>query len=182
MDALRWLLSDEFARFKGTFAAGGPYGVPALAGALIFALGWYALRRRARGREFRLDAFIRAVFPRRIWLHASSLVDMRLWVLNTLVFASGYSLLAFGALACRDAVVAMLTRLLGAHSPTHWPIGLVMIIATLGELLAYEFGYWAAHYLFHRIPALWEFHKVHHSAEVMTTFTEMRQHPIEPHH
>ena len=50
---------------------------------------------------------------------------------------------------------------------------------TFGELLAFEFGYWASHYVFHRIPALWEFHKVHHSAEVMTTLTEMRQHPIE---
>src|SRR5947209_5477222 len=54
-----------------------------------------------------------------------------------------------------------------------------LLIATLAELLAFEFGYWAAHYAFHRIPALWEFHKVHHSAEVMTTFTEMRQHPVE---
>jgi sterol desaturase/sphingolipid hydroxylase (fatty acid hydroxylase superfamily) len=33
--------------------------------------------------------------------------------------------------------------------------------------------------MFHFIPALWEFHKVHHSAEVLTTFTEMRTHPVE---
>ena len=52
-------------------------------------------------------------------------------------------------------------------------------MATLFELLAYELAYWFGHYLFHRIPALWEFHKVHHSAEVMTTFTELRQHPVE---
>jgi sterol desaturase/sphingolipid hydroxylase (fatty acid hydroxylase superfamily) len=26
---------------------------------------------------------------------------------------------------------------------------------------------------------VWEFHKVHHSAEVMTTLTELRQHPVE---
>ena len=32
---------------------------------------------------------------------------------------------------------------------------------------------------FHKIPALWEFHKVHHSAEVMTPLTELRQHPVE---
>ena len=52
-------------------------------------------------------------------------------------------------------------------------------MATVFELLAYELAYWFGHYLFHRIPALWEFHKVHHSAEVMTTFTELRQHPVE---
>ena len=31
----------------------------------------------------------------------------------------------------------------------------------------------------HRVPALWEFHKVHHSAEVLTPLTEWRQHPVE---
>ena len=47
------------------------------------------------------------------------------------------------------------------------------------QLLASELAYWFAHYCFHKIPALWEFHKVHHSAEVMTTLTELRQHPVE---
>ena len=47
------------------------------------------------------------------------------------------------------------------------------------QLLAYELAYWFAHYCFHKVPALWEFHKVHHSAEVMTTLTELRQHPVE---
>ena len=47
------------------------------------------------------------------------------------------------------------------------------------QILAYELAYWSAHYGFHKIPALWEFHKVHHSAEVMTTLTELRQHPVE---
>ena len=35
------------------------------------------------------------------------------------------------------------------------------------------------HYLFHKVPALWEFHKVHHSAEVMTPITAYRMHPLE---
>ena len=31
----------------------------------------------------------------------------------------------------------------------------------------------------HRIPVLWAFHQVHHSAETMTPFTIFRTHPIE---
>ena len=31
----------------------------------------------------------------------------------------------------------------------------------------------------HRIPALWEFHKVHHSAEVLTPITFYRSHPVD---
>ena len=45
--------------------------------------------------------------------------------------------------------------------------------------VAVEFGYWLAHLLMHKIPALWEFHKVHHSAQVLTPLTEWRQHPVE---
>jgi sterol desaturase/sphingolipid hydroxylase (fatty acid hydroxylase superfamily) len=95
------------------------------------------------------------------------------------VLAAAYGWLAVSGLTCRDIVVGALTRGLGAHAPLAWPVWLVMGMATLFELLAYELGYWGSHYLFHRIPALWEFHKVHHSAEVMTTLTEMRQHPVE---
>jgi sterol desaturase/sphingolipid hydroxylase (fatty acid hydroxylase superfamily) len=33
--------------------------------------------------------------------------------------------------------------------------------------------------LLHDIPVLWEFHKVHHSAEVLTPLTAYRVHPVE---
>jgi sterol desaturase/sphingolipid hydroxylase (fatty acid hydroxylase superfamily) len=36
-----------------------------------------------------------------------------------------------------------------------------------------------SHWLCHRIPPLWELHKVHHSAEVLTPLTLFRVHPIE---
>ena len=36
-----------------------------------------------------------------------------------------------------------------------------------------------AHYLQHRFPLLWEFHKVHHSAEVLTPITVYRMHPVD---
>jgi sterol desaturase/sphingolipid hydroxylase (fatty acid hydroxylase superfamily) len=38
---------------------------------------------------------------------------------------------------------------------------------------------WLAHYLFHAIPELWEFHKVHHSAEHLNFVTADRHHPVE---
>jgi sterol desaturase/sphingolipid hydroxylase (fatty acid hydroxylase superfamily) len=179
MEALRSLAAAGASHVLGTFAPTSPYGAPALVGALLFALGWFLLRRLARGRPLRFRAFVRAMFPRRILLHPSSWVDLGLWTLNTIVFASGYVLLALGAFFWRDRVIAALTGAFGAHRPLGVPTGLALLVSTLAELLAYEFAYWGAHYAFHRIPALWEFHKVHHSAEVMTTLTEMRQHPIE---
>ena len=136
-------------------------------------------RRRSRGRPVSVRGFLRTIFAGRIVWNPSSIVDIEMWALNGLVLAGGYGYLAFGNVFCRDATLAGLDAAFGARPPTAWPDWTVLAMATLFELLAYELAYWFGHFLFHRIPALWEFHKVHHSAEVMTTFTELRQHPVE---
>ena len=104
---------------------------------------------------------------------------MRLWALNGVVFASAYGMLGLGLFFWRDAIVAGLTHVFGPRAPAHWPAWTILTLATVLQLLDYELAYWFGHFLFHKVPALWEFHKVHHSAEVMTTFTELRQHPVE---
>ena len=42
-----------------------------------------------------------------------------------------------------------------------------------------DFSRFYIHYLLHKIPFLWEFHKVHHSAEIMSPITLYRSHPVE---
>ena len=162
-----------------TFKPSSAYGAPALAGALAVCALYYVIRRRARGRASSVNGFLRSTFPKRILLHPSSLIDMRLWALNAVVFASAYGMLGLGLFFWRDTIVAALTHAFGPHSPTLWPSWTIVALATLLQLLASELAYWFAHYCFHKVPALWEFHKVHHSAEVMTTLTELRQHPVE---
>ena len=54
-----------------------------------------------------------------------------------------------------------------------------MAVCTITISLVDNFTYYWEHRLFHRVPFLWEFHKIHHSAEVMTPFTVLRKHPIE---
>ncbi len=130
MEALRWLLERGASRVIGTFAPASPYGAPALCGALLFALGWFLWRRRERGRPVNLKAFVRVMFPRRILLHPSSLVDVGLWTLNTIVFASGYALLALGSFFWRDHTVGALTGLFGAHGAPGVPPGLALLVST----------------------------------------------------
>jgi sterol desaturase/sphingolipid hydroxylase (fatty acid hydroxylase superfamily) len=51
--------------------------------------------------------------------------------------------------------------------------------ALIVYFLAVDFvGYWA-HRLCHRVPALWELHRYHHSAPEMTGLTAYRDHPME---
>ena len=46
-------------------------------------------------------------------------------------------------------------------------------------LLAYDLSYYIYHYLQHKVPLMWELHKVHHSAEVMVGVTQGRVHPLD---
>jgi sterol desaturase/sphingolipid hydroxylase (fatty acid hydroxylase superfamily) len=45
--------------------------------------------------------------------------------------------------------------------------------------IAYDFGRFVAHSLLHDVPVLWEFHKVHHSAETLNPLTTFRAHPLD---
>ncbi len=163
----------------GTFGPNSPYGAPALFGALLFSALYYVRRRKARGRRTSVRGLVRSIFPASLVFHPSSLVDMRMWALNSVVFASAYSMVGVGMLVWRDATSHGLANVFGPYAPPPWPEWTVLALASVLGLLAHEFAYWFGHYLFHKVPALWEFHKVHHSAEAMTIFTEMRQHPVE---
>jgi sterol desaturase/sphingolipid hydroxylase (fatty acid hydroxylase superfamily) len=55
----------------------------------------------------------------------------------------------------------------------------VRIVFTIAFFLAYDFGRFVMHCLLHDVPLLWEFHKIHHSAEVLTPMTTFRAHPLE---
>jgi sterol desaturase/sphingolipid hydroxylase (fatty acid hydroxylase superfamily) len=165
--------------FRSLFGWGSPYGLPSLIGALLFTLGFYLVHRLRRGQKIGPADFVRTIFPRELIFSASSRLDMRMWLVNGLVLSVVYGVVSIGAVMCSHATQTGLVGLFGPLTPIAWPGFVVMALATVSGLLAYELAYWFGHYLFHRYAFLWEFHKVHHSAEQMTVFTELRQHPVE---
>jgi sterol desaturase/sphingolipid hydroxylase (fatty acid hydroxylase superfamily) len=55
------------------------------------------------------------------------------------------------------------------------PAGLAGVLA----FAALDFAFYAAHVSWHKIPALWAYHSVHHSDPAMDVTTTIRQHPVE---
>lgn len=53
------------------------------------------------------------------------------------------------------------------------------LAALIVFFIATDFVQWLTHILLHRIPFLWEFHKVHHSVEVMGFAAHLRYHWME---
>src|SRR5260370_2499070 len=54
-----------------------------------------------------------------------------------------------------------------------------IVVATIANLLATDAALFFSHYAMHKVPILWQFHKTHHSAQVLTPFTVNRVHPID---
>jgi sterol desaturase/sphingolipid hydroxylase (fatty acid hydroxylase superfamily) len=49
----------------------------------------------------------------------------------------------------------------------------------VGTIAAQDFMNFLGHFLMHKVPVLWSFHKVHHSATVLTPITGHRIHPVQ---
>ncbi len=155
-----------------------PFSLLSLAAAFVVAGGFFLVRRpRSGNRSTR--GLLRRVLPRAIWRHPSTRLDLAMFVANILLWALIYGAAVVTSTVWRDFAFDGLTAVFGpgeTRSFATWP---VVALVTVIMLLAFDLGYWLGHWALHRVPALWEIHKVHHSAEVMTPFTEWRQNPLE---
>jgi sterol desaturase/sphingolipid hydroxylase (fatty acid hydroxylase superfamily)/predicted lipoprotein len=145
---------------------------PFLAFAGVIAVATLAARGVGVGRA------ARGIFSRDVWLHRSALADYRLIAARALlrvlfVGARGVSVLAVAAM-----VLGQARHHLGSPGLVGLPL-LAAAVYTLGVFVAEDAGRFYLHRWMHRSPLLWEFHKVHHSAEVLTPLTLYRTHPVE---
>ncbi len=74
-----------------------------------------------------------------------------------------------------DALAAIGINNLLAFEVMSWPVWAHL----LAGFLVRDFVQWWTHRLLHRVPALWEFHKVHHSVEQMGFAAHLRYHWME---
>ncbi len=158
----------------------GGFSIASLASAALIAGAFLYFRRPAkRRRAVKFKVLMRAFFPRHMMQSRSTRADLMLMVLNVFFFG----LISSAAFLSHAAVSAFahdtLTGVFGELSPTTLSNVMTALISTFAIYVAYEVGYYVDHYLCHRVPFLWEFHKVHHSAEVLTPITNARVHPID---
>lgn len=118
------------------------------------------------------------LLPREVYTHRSNLLDIKLFVTNKLVAFLGITgALFFPALVA----TSVLTLLTGKEAePPMEPLGWGTSLAgTIVIVLVSDFCKYWAHRWHHELRALWPFHAVHHSADVLTPLTVMRVHPVE---
>lgn len=124
-----------------------------------------------------LGQFRRAYFSRTLWWHPSVRADYRYYLVNGILYP-----LVFAPMVLSGLAVALWLRgllgdaLTGLAGP--WG-GLPRLIFTLLFFVLYDLGRFISHSMLHDVPVLWEFHKVHHSAEALIPLTASRVHPVD---
>ncbi|MBI2393675.1 MAG: sterol desaturase family protein [Deltaproteobacteria bacterium] len=146
---------------------------PFLASALALAIGFWVVRERRR------VGLLSYLFPRAVWWHASARLDYKLLFARAVVRALIFAPLAISATTLAVELATIIRLRVGMAPTSTVPASVVVPSFTVTLFLADDLGRFALHRLMHRVPALWELHKVHHSAEVLTPLSLYRVHPIE---
>jgi sterol desaturase/sphingolipid hydroxylase (fatty acid hydroxylase superfamily) len=146
----------------------------------LCALFVYLRLRKTRSDE--ATSFLAFLFPKRVWKHPSAWLDVRYFFFHRI---TGHFFVAGGGVFASVAVLLLLTGGDGLSASadtlvlTGWAgfgasVGFVVVATIVADFTAFYM-----HYLQHKIPVLWQFHKVHHSAEVMHPLSNYREHPID---
>jgi sterol desaturase/sphingolipid hydroxylase (fatty acid hydroxylase superfamily) len=144
------------------------------------AAGVYLRSERAAAGRRGVRGLLRFCFPPEVWRHPSAWLDVRYFFAHQMLRVWIYGALASAvALASADEAARALGWLLGGPGPPR-PIGLgARAATTLVAVALADFAGFLAHWLQHKIPLLWAFHKVHHSAPVMHPLSNYREHWID---
>lgn len=131
-----------------------------------------------RGQQLKSD--FKKLFSWRIWLHPSSLVDIKCLFVNNWIYILLVAPFIWNAQYVLVWLAYWMNQVFESKGMwNHWPQWLVTSFYTLVLFTCSDLSRYLLHYAFHRYSWLWRFHKVHHSAEVLTPMTLYRAHPVE---
>lgn len=167
------VIQPFFAVLRDTELLYWPY---LLSAAVLTVLVYLTARGSRRGIVVR--GHTGSYFSRAIWWHPSARADYRFYVVNAILFPALFGLFLVSDIWVGKQVTALLNHLFGARDTAEAGV-VAYIIYTLTFFLLYDFGRFFGHYIQHRSDILWAFHKVHHSAEVLTPISNARAHPID---
>ncbi len=133
-----------------------------------------------RSGDERRRGFASFLFPREIYLHPDAFTGYGVYIINKVLFAvlGGFIILNLSG-PISLAVSDWLSReapFLALAGPPPFLIALIVggVLFVIQDFYLFYF-----HYLCHKIPALWEVHKLHHAPRVLTPFSDFQVHPIE---
>lgn len=121
----------------------------------------------------------RVIMSSKLWLHPSAKLDYYYFFIS--YFINIFLLVPFiiSAKTIALGVNKFLYAKFDYFENSFFSYGEIIFLYTITLFLVSDFTRYWLHRFLHTIPFLWEFHKVHHSAKVLTPITFYRVHPVE---
>lgn len=133
-------------------------------------------------RRMSQKSFLSFLFPKEVWSHPSAQLDLKYFFFHGLIgqfILRGVAamMLAIGVTVGLGSEFDLINN---STSPYNQSLTVIIAVAFLIIVnLVADFAGFFIHYLQHKIPLLWQFHKVHHAGEVMHPISNYREHPID---
>jgi sterol desaturase/sphingolipid hydroxylase (fatty acid hydroxylase superfamily) len=170
------ILSFVASKLFALVLSPGTFSLASLVSALCVAMLFLGLKRRRR--PLRLRVLLRALFPRRLRRSRSARADVAFFFFTFFLVGLLFGWAVVSIHVIDNGINQLLSANFGAQ-PMRLGGWTATVLMTFVLFVAYELGYWIDHYLSHNVPFLWEFHKVHHTAEVLSPLTNFRVHPVD---
>lgn len=159
------------------------FGLYLLMAAVIGVVSWVYYRYMAKP-DHKPDnvqkGLLGFIFDKDVFLHKSAIQDYFYFVANAVIYVGIVSQLLISIHFFMIIFSGMLNGMFGTPAEPLMQVSVLSVVLyTLAFALAMDFAVFITHYLQHKIPLLWQFHQVHHSAEVLTPMTIYRMHPVD---
>ncbi|QMU66415.1 MAG: hypothetical protein GKR88_20405 [Flavobacteriaceae bacterium] len=125
------------------------------------------------------------LFPKKIYLHKSAILGYKFYLIDPIIRLLFFNRALQIPISAFIFVKVQLLLVTWLGEPAYevnliekYPIFFAIVFMIITIWLK-ELGFYFHHYLMHKVPFLWEFHKVHHSAKVLTPLTDWRNHPVD---
>lgn len=150
--------------------------IPAIISAILIAYAVYAMRvRPARGPNASFWSFL---FPREIYLNRSALVDLQIALITVVLKPVQFIVMGVTVALFAANLTDLIVDVFGpapALLPHTW--GVTLLLGLVAFLLT-DLSTYLIHRISHERRFFWAFHRLHHSAEVLTPLTVERKHPM----
>lgn len=162
-----------------TFGLGSLFSIYSLTTTFSIAFTAFLFRHQKRRGRFKPQVILRAILSKKIYYRQSVIADVNLYILSVILMPAVLGSFVISSHTVSVIVDGFLSSLFPTHQPIIFAAITIKVFATIALFLAYEIGYWVDHYLKHKIPILWSFHKLHHTADTLTPLTNFRNHPLD---
>lgn len=115
---------------------------------------------------------------KKLWLNPSAILDYKYFLISSIIKIALITPIVISSKEIALATYRFLDESFG-YFRIELNFSLIIFLYTISLFLLSDFSRYWLHRFLHLVPFLWKFHRVHHSAKVLTPITFYRIHPLE---